>query len=129
MLFLLYSGLLFLILGGLCLAVILCNEFAWSSITFAVLALPGFVMGFAVGSFGCSYIPHVCINRTTLERIARVAGERFDRGAAENFRQVFGKNCCHWFVPTKPAVSGFMWSGITDLDALVTARGSTCGIC
>jgi hypothetical protein len=124
MLFLLYSGILFLIAGGLCITLVACNGLQVDSLLFACLGLPALFAGLVVGGFGCSYVPKVCLNRTTLETIARVAGARFDIGAAENFHQVFGENCCLWFFPTKPTISGFLWSGINNLDMVIAGQNA-----
>ncbi|KAK8847815.1 hypothetical protein M9Y10_018847 [Tritrichomonas musculus] len=75
-----------------------------------------FLIGLCVGCFGFSYLPAVCVNRTTLERIAGVPEDTFNVGAKENFRQIFGNSFFSWFIPTKPSISGFMWAGITDFN-------------
>jgi hypothetical protein len=68
--------------------------------------------GASVGVFGCGFIPAVCMNRTTLEEIGGIPSDTFNKGGWENWRQIFGSNCCGWLIPTKPPVSGFVWSGI-----------------
>ena len=77
-----------------------------------------FLLGLCVGCFGFSYLPSVCVNRTTLEQIAGVPTSTFDVGTKQNFKQIFGNSFFSWFIPTKPPISGFLWEGITDLNAI-----------
>jgi hypothetical protein len=119
MLFLIYTGVMLVIAGAaaFCRAFI---DFAWANIIWALVGAAAVVGALMVAGFGCSYIPQVCVNRTTLERIARVPEGTFDSGRAENFRQIFGTCAFAWFFPTRPPISGFAWSGIQDLDNIQT---------
>jgi hypothetical protein len=87
-----------------------------------VLVFFGMLIALYVGGFSCAYLPKLCMNRTTLEQVAGFAPTVFDRGAGENLREVFGDTCFSWFLPLKPSISGFMWSGIGDLDALLASH-------
>lgn len=114
MLFLIYTFLLVIVFSTGCFL----SSFYKHIIPSIILGVIGafiFLLGICVGCFGCSYLPAVCVNRTTLERIAGVPYQTFDVGAKENFQQIFGNSFFAWFLPTKPPISGFLWAGIKDL--------------
>jgi hypothetical protein len=121
-LFMFYTAILFLIA---CTAATISIIAAWTihPMIIGILVFCGFVAALSVGGVGCAFLPQLCMNRTTLERIAGLDPNQFDGGSQRNLREVCGPNCLTWFIPTKPAVSGFLWSGI-DLDAVIgDARG------
>lgn len=68
--------------------------------------------------FACSYVPMVCLNVTTLEQIGGIDTTRFDNGKRHNFEEIFGKNILFWVLPTRPSISGFTWSGRSDIDEM-----------
>lgn len=114
MLFLFYSGvLLIMIIIDLILAYFFIGDFF--ELTFVVvISVFVLIIAMMVICFGSGYVPQICVNRTTLERIAGINPETYDAGAAENVRQIMGSSCISWFIPTRPGVSGFYWSGISD---------------
>jgi palmitoyltransferase len=121
MLFLIYTGVM-LIIAGLTAICTVTVSFQWVKLMLALAGGMAIVAAIAIAGFGCSYIPQVCVNRTTLERIAGVPEGTFDSGHSENFRQIFGKSGFAWFFPTAPSISGFAWSGIEDLDHIQMDR-------
>lgn len=116
MLFLMYSFALLLLVSLLLLA----SLFLAPMLPKAVLGVfSGICLFFAISVviFGCSYVPEVCANRTTLERIANVDPQTYSaQSKAANFKQIFGYTKLSWFVPTRSPVSGFTWSGINDFE-------------
>ena len=72
-----------------------------------VLLVIDIVVSLWIGCFAWQYIPEVCVNRTTIERIAQVDPHTYDKGAAQNVKEVFGESCCLWFLPIPPAEAGF----------------------
>lgn len=113
MLFLFYSSVMLVVLGIASVFSAIFTPIMDKSLTICIV---GMVIMFAImiSCFGYQYIPEVCVNRTTLERIANVAPDTFDEGNIENFQQIFGNSKLSWLLPTKPPISGFMWSGIND---------------
>ena len=114
MLFLIYSFILLLLVSLLSLAAI----FLAPVLPDAVLGvISGICLFFAVAVviFGCSYVPKVCANRTTLETIANINPQTYSAESKNaNFKQIFGYTKLSWFLPTRSPVSGFMWSGIKN---------------
>ena len=117
MLFNIYNCILLFIATSGCICSILFASIV-PMVVLILFAIAAFMMGGFLGCFGCSYFPAVCINQTTLERIAGVPSGRFDDGEKKNFEQIFGNCFLSWILPTKPPVTGFMWSGIADPSEL-----------
>lgn len=111
MLFLFYSGLMLFLFGAAATASCLIAHIIPVAIQASMAGIAAF-FGIVVIGFGCTYFPQICMNRTTLERIAGVDPSEFAATRKENLNQVFGKHCIEWFLPTRPAVSGFEWSGV-----------------
>jgi hypothetical protein len=72
----------------------------------------GFGVACFVACFGYQYVPEVCVNRTTIERIAGGDRHQYDAGVSENIAQVFGEHWILWFIPVPPARYGFNASEI-----------------
>jgi cytochrome b subunit of formate dehydrogenase len=111
MLFLIYTGILLFFAGILA---ILSSELTKTlpRILSILLLVFGTVVALGVGTFGCHFIPEVCINRTTIERIAGGDMHAYDAGAAKNFAEVFGERCLFWFLPVPPEGYGFLPPGV-----------------
>jgi hypothetical protein len=75
-------------------------------IAVVLMAFSLFLCSF-VGCFGYQYVPEVCVNRTTIERIAGNDPHTFDAGTGRNIAQVFGEHCIFWFLPIPPERYGF----------------------
>ena len=85
----------------------------------ACVALLAFFFMVGLFGFSWSWVPFVCkMNKTTLEGIGNMDIAKYDLGEQGNREQIFGKNRFMWIFPTDAAVSGFFWSGITDLNNL-----------
>jgi hypothetical protein len=88
--------------------------------TFPIAGLVGGILvSFVLGTFAASYIPNVCINRTTIERIAGLDAQTYNAGPSANMRQIFGESCFLWILPTPPPVNGFVWSRAAILSPAV----------
>lgn len=72
-----------------------------------LILFAGFFVSASVGCFGCQYVPEVCVNRTTIEKIAGNDEHVYDEGKQKNIEQVFGEIPLLWFFPTPPRVKDF----------------------
>ena len=109
MLFMFYSAFLFIdLMGSFCLYFSRKESKIYSFLW--VIFLIGVVMTLYLISFGASYIPNVCVNRTTLEDIARIEQDRYNQGNVDNFKQVFGESPWKWFFPFRSNIDAFSWA-------------------
>jgi hypothetical protein len=115
MLFLLYSGVLICFAGVIAVVAARSSDRVPMS-TAVIFLVVGVIIALVIGCFGGQYVPEVCVNRTTIERIAGNDPRTFDAGIGSNVRQVFGENWWLWFVPIPPAVNGFAWAEMADLQ-------------
>ena len=109
MLFMFYSGILFIIMMGSFFLYYNRKEsrmfdFLW------LICVVGVIMTLYLFGFGGSYIPNVCINRTTLEDIAQIEQDRYNQGNVDNFKQVFGESPWKWFFPIRSNGDAFAWA-------------------
>ena len=116
MLFLFYSCCVILLSGlnGLL------SYFFVKSITLMVaivLIVLDIVVSLWIGCFAWQYIPEVCVNRTTIEKIAGNDAHTYDKGTMKNIQEVFGEACYLWFLPIPPAMSAFDVLGCLEPNA------------
>lgn len=109
MLFLFYSCVL-LVLGGVNRIVSHFIAQTPSMLIAISCTLIFIIFGVCITCFGCQYIPEVCVNRTTIEKIAGNDPHTFDNGIQRNIQEVFGESCWLWFIPTPPRITGFIVS-------------------
>jgi hypothetical protein len=118
MLFLFYSC--FLIVFSGIFHVVAASVAGTTSMVFAGTCLGGAVIAaLFLGIFAAAYVPDVCVNQTTIEKIAGVELGTYNMGFGTNVKQVFGEKVWMWFLPIPPAIDGFLWSRIAMLEQSV----------
>ena len=73
------------------------------------------IVSIAIGIFAGQYVPEVCVNRTTIERIAGNDAHTYDKGREKNIQQVFGEYFWLWFLPIPPNMGDLLWNDM-ELD-------------
>lgn len=109
MLFLFYSGILIADLSG-SLLLYLSKKGSSFYMLICFITVIGFLFAAYTFCFGSTYIPNVCVNRTTLEGIAKIDTDAYNNGKVDNFKQVFGESPWKWFIPLRSNINAFEWA-------------------